>query len=51
MTKAFTVNVMNFTPPLSLRDISPKGGDAKRKSVSNFVPSSLKGKGDRGKGF
>ena len=33
--------------PLSLRDISPKGGDAKRKSV----PPPLKGEGDRGRGF
>ena len=37
-------------PPLSLRDISPKGGDAKTKSLSNFVPPPLKGEGDRGRG-
>ena len=31
--------------------VSPMGGDTKLKSVSNFVPPSLKGKGDRGKGL
>ena len=39
---------MNFNaPPLSLRDISPKGGDTE----TNFVPPPLKGEGDRGRGF
>ena len=38
-------------PPLSLRDISPKGGDTQTKTLSNFVPPPLKGEGDRGRGF
>ena len=38
-------------PPLLLRDISPNGGDTKTKRYQKIVPPSLKGKGDRGKGF
>ncbi len=39
---------MEFCPSLSLRDISPKGGGAETKTLSNFVPPPLKGEGDRG---
>ena len=39
------------TPPLSLRDISPKGGDIEANSVSKLGPPPLKGEGDRGAGF
>ena len=44
-------NVIRFTyPPLSLRDISPKGGGTEPKALSNPVPPPLKGEGDRGRG-
>ncbi len=38
-------------PPLSLRDIPPKGGDAETKALSNPVSPPLKGEGDRGRRF
>ena len=48
--RGFCSNVIHFAqkPPLSLRDISPKGGDIEAKSVSKLVPPPLKGEGDRG---